>query len=123
VSRRTDQANRIEATLNRLEQAFAVHTEAVAARLERLEDKLNPVTPGGIAGMATDAKAARRSADEAFAAVRAMTSPARPSGTKAAAGGGTGERAARRSPAKREPGPASVIVPGAEAARSSPDDG
>ena len=103
-----------------LQQEAAAALTAVSAALASLEDKLNPVTPGGIAGMATDAKAARQSADEAFAAVRTLTAPAPPATPTAAGGGAAGERAARRTPAKRA---ASVTVPGAEAARSSPDDG
>ena len=65
MTRRTDQLNRIEAALARLESAA-----------ERIEDALNPVTPGALASVAADAKGARSSAEAAFAGVQALASVA-----------------------------------------------
>lgn len=65
MTRRTDQLNRIEAALGRVEGA-----------LGKIADALNPVTPGGVAVVAVDAKGARSSAEAAFAGVQALAAVA-----------------------------------------------
>jgi hypothetical protein len=84
MTRSTDRIARLEdalATITSRCEDLARCLDAATASLGRLEDKLDPVTPGGIAGVAADAKAARQSAEAAHAAVRALTgaaAPARP---------------------------------------------
>lgn len=65
MSRRTDQLGRIEAALGRVE-----------GLLGTIAGTLDPGTPGGIAAVAADAKAARSSAEAAFAGVRALAAVA-----------------------------------------------
>jgi hypothetical protein len=65
MTRRSDQLNRIEATLGRVEGA-----------LGKIADALNPDTPGGVAAVTAEAKGARSSAEAAFAGVQALASVA-----------------------------------------------
>jgi hypothetical protein len=66
VRRKTaDRLARIETTL-----------EGIAGACEQIADALNPATPGGVAAVAAEAKAARSSSEAAFAGVQALAAVA-----------------------------------------------